>query len=225
MARSLGAQAAPPAPAEPAAAHGRPAGRPGRTPDDRDPQTLSRAVDRLVESQGLDHRRQRAHPAGPLGAAGRRRSLAEHSRPEAYADAVLPSAPTRPPGRPSCGRWPRSWWRCSTSSSASNRDAWSRCSARTRRRGRTAGGRSATAAAPRHVRLTARAVYGGARSCPPREGASVEHRRVVDGRVAPLPDVGRRRDPALAYDARLLDRPARPRPRHPAGGGGCFPRS
>ena len=60
----------------------------GARADDRDPKLLAAAVEHLVRSQGLDHRDQRAHPAGPLGAAGRPVNAA-HSQPEAYADTVL----------------------------------------------------------------------------------------------------------------------------------------
>lgn len=60
----------------------------GAHPDDRDPQTLSRAVDRLVESKGwttdINVHTLLARWSLLVGTA-----VGEHSRPEAYADAVL----------------------------------------------------------------------------------------------------------------------------------------
>ena len=60
----------------------------GAHPDDRDPQTLSRAVDRLVESKGWSTEVNVHTLLGrwPLLVGG---AVGEHSRPEAYADAVL----------------------------------------------------------------------------------------------------------------------------------------
>lgn len=60
----------------------------GAHPDDRDPQTLSRAVDRLVDSKGwaaeVNVHTLLARWALLVGP-----TVAEHSRPEVYADAVL----------------------------------------------------------------------------------------------------------------------------------------
>lgn len=60
----------------------------GAHPDDRDPQTLSRAVDRLVESKGwttdINVHTLLARWSLLVGTA-----VGAHSRPEAYADAVL----------------------------------------------------------------------------------------------------------------------------------------
>jgi predicted nucleic acid-binding Zn ribbon protein len=60
----------------------------GAHPDDRDPQTLARAVDRLVESKGwsteINVHTLLARWSLLVGAA-----VGEHSHPEAYADAVL----------------------------------------------------------------------------------------------------------------------------------------